>query len=116
MGWVTIPSTQDEILGKRTKNFTPIEDVLLCRAYVNISQDPIKGNDQKIGVLWENIYTKFIELKKDEGETEVGHQRDITSIMNRFKRHISKDVQLFNGMLGRIRSKKESGSTPELEN
>jgi hypothetical protein len=40
----TIPS--------RTKYFTTAEDIMVCGAYVHTSQDPIKGNDQKLGILW----------------------------------------------------------------
>ena len=46
----------------RPKNFSPIEDQILSRAYVNTSLDPIKGNDQKAGDFWSNVRDVYNQL------------------------------------------------------
>jgi hypothetical protein len=42
-----LPSqSQKKSSHKRTKNFTPIEDEMICSAYLNMSKDPIVGVNQ----------------------------------------------------------------------
>jgi hypothetical protein len=40
-------------------NFTEEEDYVLCVAYVNVSQNPIKGTDQASADIWSDIETKY---------------------------------------------------------
>jgi hypothetical protein len=47
-------------------NFTTHEDVLLCKAYVNISTNPVAGNGKKSKDFWNGIKEKFDELCKAE--------------------------------------------------
>jgi hypothetical protein len=98
----------------RPKNFTAEEDVFLCRAFVNVSQDPIKGNDQKSGDFWNNIRSTFMELYKAEAEVaDEAMDRDVTSLQTRFRRHIHKDSQEFNGILKKEKETPKSGENEE---
>lgn len=47
-------------------SFNQHEDELLCRVYLEISEEPICSNNQSIGKLWEKIKDSYNE-KKDEG-------------------------------------------------
>jgi hypothetical protein len=40
-------------------NFTNEEDFVLCVAYVNVSQNPIKGTDQTSPDFWSDIETNY---------------------------------------------------------
>ncbi|XP_048632083.1 uncharacterized protein LOC111214410 [Brassica napus] len=46
-------------------SFNQHEDELLCRVYLEISEEPICSNNQSIGRLWEKIKDSYNE-KKDE--------------------------------------------------
>ena len=46
----------------RGKNWTNLEDETLCRAWLNVSQDPIVGTNQKIENLYGRIFEKFVEV------------------------------------------------------
>ncbi|XP_033142128.1 uncharacterized protein LOC117132372 [Brassica rapa] len=46
-------------------SFNQHEDELLCRVYLEISEEPICSNNQSIGKLWEKIKDSYNE-KKDE--------------------------------------------------
>ncbi|KAG7353210.1 No apical meristem-associated C-terminal domain containing protein [Nitzschia inconspicua] len=59
-------------MATRPKNFTPIEDVRLCRAYVNATLNPITGTDQKMEVFWRGIKGKFDELYAEADEVQEG--------------------------------------------
>lgn len=43
-------------------SFNQHEDELLCRVYLEISEEPICSNNQSIGKLWEK--SKIVTMKK----------------------------------------------------
>uniref|UniRef100_A0A0D3CZW6 No apical meristem-associated C-terminal domain-containing protein n=1 Tax=Brassica oleracea var. oleracea TaxID=109376 RepID=A0A0D3CZW6_BRAOL len=49
----------------RGSSFNQHKDELLCRVYLEISQNPIGSNNQSLGKLWEKIENSYNE-KKDE--------------------------------------------------
>ena len=53
----------DESNRKQQSNFSKEEDLFLSRAYVNVSQDPIKGNDRKAATFWGVVKDKFNALQ-----------------------------------------------------
>jgi hypothetical protein len=50
----------------KQKNFTTHEDVLLCKAYVNISTNPVAGTGKKSKDFWKSIKDAFDALMKAE--------------------------------------------------
>ncbi|GMF65592.1 unnamed protein product [Phytophthora lilii] len=54
----------DEALGSRTlakkKKISPDEDYNLATAWLEISQDPVVGDEQKKHVFWRMVHIKFI--------------------------------------------------------
>lgn len=81
----------------RTRNFTAEEDLLLCKAYINVSQDPIKGNDQKANTFWDAVTASFKSMLK-KYSARASDPRLQQSLWNRFKRRIQKDVIAFNAI------------------
>lgn len=45
----------------RGKNWTPMEDEALCRAWLEVSQDSIVGTNQRTENLYARIFEKFLE-------------------------------------------------------
>ena len=69
------------IRSSRAKKFQPFEDVLLSRAYVMTSEDPIYGNDQSGPDFWIGVNTNFgkLLLEYDPVESENVIARDAWS-------------------------------------
>lgn len=82
----------------RPKNFSPFEDQCLCRAYVNVSCNSIKGNDQKREGFWGSIKQKFDELYQAEKVDldDIKVERAAESLMYRYQRIIQLEVNLWN--------------------
>ena len=47
----------------RGKNFSIKEDEQLCRSWLNVSQDPVTGSDQRHSTFWCRVVTHFNEFK-----------------------------------------------------
>jgi hypothetical protein len=49
-------------LGRPSKaaNSVAVEDVALCKAYVNVTLNPIDGVGQKASSFWDHIHRKFV--------------------------------------------------------
>lgn len=91
---------------KRT-NFSVEEDILLVKAWINTSIDPIHGNDQKSTKFWDRILEKYNENKK---ETTV--ERTAHSLSNRWC-SIQKFTNKFCGYLAQVESRNQSGHSEQ---
>ena len=83
--------------GAKVRNFTKEEDLFLSKAYVRVSLDPIRGNDQKSQEFWSHVYRVFFTIYKAEAEVQ---EEDMTgrtpdSVKSRFQRNIQKDILEF---------------------
>ena len=73
------------LLPKKTckrKAFTEEEDVFMTRAYVNTTQDSIKGSGQKGKAFWNKVLQKF-DILRPTSNTAWGPD----SIQRRFKKN-----------------------------
>jgi hypothetical protein len=50
-------------LAKRTKNFDPKEDIIVCSAWLNVSKDPINGANQSRTTFWSRVHAYFEKHK-----------------------------------------------------
>ena len=88
---------EDESKAKKPPNYTQEEDLYLCKAYVSVSTDPVKGTGQKGSDFWDAVAAKFATIRDEESEVQVvGCVRDGTSILNRFQRQIQRSVNKYN--------------------
>ena len=97
----------------RPMNFQPQEDIYLCKAVVNISQDAAKGTDQKVGVYWDRIKGKFDDLVAKDSDLKDCPDRNSASLQSRFDRNIKKQVNLFNNYYKRHKDSNPSGWNEE---
>jgi len=109
------PTTVASGTNRKPRNFGNIEDQLLCRAYVNVSCNPIKGTDQKRNAFWESIKTKYEELYVSENVTEDGpkEERDWEALANRYQKKIQPEMNLFMPFLKRVYGCPPSGVPKE---
>jgi hypothetical protein len=89
---------------KRSRNFSVDEDKLLVLAWLNVSQDPIKGVDQAHNTYWSRIHHCFHANKNFDSNRSQG------SLMNRWSgiRHV---VNVFCGCVSTIEARNQSGSS-----
>lgn len=105
-------------VNKKAPNFTTEEDVFLCRAFVNISQDGARGTDRKAEHFWEQVREAFVQLYEEEAEVKgdgQGAARDYNSLRNRFQKHIQKDMNEFNFFYAKAVADDPSGVTDFIE-
>jgi hypothetical protein len=93
---VTIPTTQNILSevgvemqpsrgtkgSKRTKNFNPKEDEVVCSGWLNISKDPIQGANQSRSTFWSRVHVYFEEHMKEHIKDQV--PRTQSSVMHRW--------------------------------
>jgi hypothetical protein len=53
----------------RAKNWSSSEDALLSTAWVNASENPITGTDQKVTDFWNTVSVNLSGLKAEEEST-----------------------------------------------
>ena len=75
---------------ERSTNYLDKEDCLFISAWLNVSVDPIKGNDQKSTAYWERIAAFYHEHKTFETN------RDASSLQDRWQK-VQKSVNKFCG-------------------
>jgi hypothetical protein len=98
------------------KNFLSWEDLLLCRAYVNVSQDPSVGCNQNLKAFWNRVAVKFNLLYYDayicdeetDGVKALGGRTAI-QLNDRFSKAISVDLIIFNKYFRQIIIENPSG-------
>jgi hypothetical protein len=75
----------------------------LCRAYVNATNNPLLGTDQKLKDFWTSIKSKFDDLCSLEGTSEDGvEDRSWEALHTRFQRKIQPEMFLWNPFYKRI--------------
>ncbi|KAG7365554.1 hypothetical protein IV203_038758 [Nitzschia inconspicua] len=105
---------------KRSPNFTNLEDVLLCQAYVNaIQSPPVQGNDSIVVAppLWNKVsegFQSLVEDQKDKLESWVqGVERPKKSLEDRFKKQICYQVSRWNPLYKKAYDGRVSGTDEE---
>ena len=103
-----------EAVAKR-RVFTEDEDICICKAWVNISEDPVVGADQKKDQFWARIHQKMYQIYNKDVEVKVDDKKwPIHSIQDRFIK-VEKDVKKFNVFYAQVaREHDKSGWTPEM--
>ena len=88
----------------KRKAFTEEEDVFMTRAYVNTTQDSIKGSGQKGKAFWNKVLQKF-DILRPASNTAWGPD----SIQRRFKKTIAKECTEFLAFLHAAKTVEQSG-------
>ena len=91
---------------KRTRNFIPLEDNMLVKAWLETSLDPVQGIDKTRSTYWKRIHDYYHEHKTFESE------RNISSLSHRWG-IIYKNVNRFCGWYTQVQNRRESGLTEQ---
>ena len=79
--------TDNTSLKQKGQNYTREEDIVLCRAFINLSKNTIEGMEKKLKNFWRNVHNLLGELmvkgtKPGDSSIKIWVQR---LIMNKFK-------------------------------
>jgi hypothetical protein len=99
-----------------TSNFSPEEDVAICRSFVNVSTDPVAGTDRKSSLFWAKVKTHYEAiLENDLGSGGLVQLpiRSRESLKYRFTRKILPSTNTFNSYLRQIKVSPPSGTPTE---
>nr|XP_011459693.1 PREDICTED: uncharacterized protein LOC105350044 [Fragaria vesca subsp. vesca] len=91
------------------KNFTIEEDQLLCHIYLDVSQDPIHGVNQKKDKIWERITTLWNQQKPHQYEV-----RSSYSLQSRFS-NLSYVISKFRGAVRQVEYTNPSSGASEID-
>jgi hypothetical protein len=121
-------TTHDKTPSKRSKtgsssngrpskaaNFVAVEDVALCKAYVNVSLNPIDGVGQKPSAFWDHIHRKYCLLLKQDNPSEALLDRDSESLKNRFQHKIQKKMNVYSKYYKQVKECPPSGVNTKEE-
>ena len=89
---------------KKGKNFSVHEDEVLTDAYLEVTQDPIVGTDQRGGSYWKRIHDYFHANMIEESD------RNQNSLQHRWA-VINEQVSKFCAALTQIENRNQSGTT-----
>lgn len=93
-------------MAPRASNYSEDEDILLCRVYMEISQDPVIGAYQSADRFWSRIEGKFNEKKPvEEHRTKRSLQARIQTI--------EKAVKRLHGCIRQTENEHQSGASNE---
>jgi hypothetical protein len=113
------PSPAAKAKKKREPNYTDVEDLALCKAYANVSTDPIHGTHQKGSTFWNAIKEKYDiflpEVNKEE-EVELVNlpERNCDSLEQRYNKTIKKIMHKWNGYYKKAKTPLKSGWTEDM--
>ncbi|EHS64514.1 uncharacterized protein PGTG_20976 [Puccinia graminis f. sp. tritici CRL 75-36-700-3] len=91
---------------KKTSNYSEQEDVELCRAWVQISEDPVVGTNQEGSTFWVRIEKLYREATPNSPSRPVG------SIKSRWAL-LQKSINKFRGCVVQVESFNASGTSAE---
>ncbi|XP_073304549.1 glutathione S-transferase T3-like [Primulina huaijiensis] len=106
---VNLEKTVSNAEGSRKRsNLTKIEDEVLARSFVTISDDPIIGNDQKADAFWVRVASYYNENRPPGSNT-----RSANVIRSHWHNTIQKKVYRFNANYNSVYSSYQSGHSDE---
>jgi hypothetical protein len=92
---------------QRTASYTPIEDRILCQAWLEISTDPICGPGQKGFAYWRTV-GKFFHEQRKLAKTPTHSGRNDLSLSKRWS-IIHAECRKFQGSFEKIKKRQISG-------
>ena len=91
---------------QRRVRWSQNEDLALCKSFINVSEDPIAGTDQRASIFWSTIFEKF------KAQVEADNSRTETALQSRWVA-INKLCKKFSGYFGEVQRSNPSGTTEE---
>jgi len=94
-------------------NYSEMEDLLLTKAYVSVSNDPINGSQQWSNIIWAKVHEKYKLLVAQQGPKMGFGSRPMESLKQRYLKVIAKAVGKFNKFFRNLKMQNKSGWTKD---
>lgn len=95
----------------RSKNFTKEDQIALCHAWLDVSEDPVVGNDQGGADFWAKVSFAFNQALMDLGHED--RCREAGSIQIHWRDTLQKAVNKFCGSYSKAKQVEKSGYTEQ---
>ena len=95
-------------------NYVVHEDAWLTKAYVSTTSNQAKGKDRSATDFWNEVKERYDTLAHQDPSVTVYENRDAGSLMNRYQKAISKQVQYWNKYYKKAKQLCPSGSNEEM--
>jgi len=99
----------------RGKDWKPDEMVVLAKAWIAVSNDPIVGIGQKGAVFWGKVKAKFDELSPAEHEAGLFKDRTLSSTKSFWNDQLHPEANKFQDRLTRVLAAKLTGNLTEQQ-
>ena len=95
----------------RSKNFTKDDQIALCHAWLDMSEDPLVGTDQCSSDFWAKVAVNFNKSMEDSGN--VNRSREPNGIQLHWRDILQKSVNIFCGAYAKSKHVEKSGYTEQ---
>ncbi|EHS63207.1 uncharacterized protein PGTG_21358 [Puccinia graminis f. sp. tritici CRL 75-36-700-3] len=103
------PKESQDKLGeekKKAPNYTEPEDYELCRAWVQVSEDPAVGTNQEGSTFWQRVWTVYREAVPSP-------KQPVASLKKRWSNNLQPAINKFRGIVHQVEGLNESGASVE---
>jgi Predicted ATPase with chaperone activity len=97
----------------RSSNYTELEDLLITKAYVSVSEDPINGSQQRANIFWAKVHQKYQRLLAQQDKNNQPEIRSLDSVKQRYTKFIQKETVKFNKFYVHLKKQNKSGWTED---
>ena len=94
---------------RRTSNYTELEDVLITKAFVSVSKDPINGSQQRANIFWAKVHQKYKLMIAQQDKINQPEVRTMDSVKQRYTKTIARETGKFNKFYISIKNQNKSG-------
>ena len=109
---VVVPAPASAVAAKtRAKNFTTEDQIALCNAWLDVSEDPVVGTDQCSADFWAKVADRFNHSMEESGNAK--HCREPPSIQMHWRDILQKSVNKFCGAYAKAKHVEKSGYTEQ---
>lgn len=89
------------------KEYSPAENLAICKAWIQVSEDPIAGKDQKGEKFFAKVFSFYL-VNMEKEKLPVNKGRTACGVKNRWSK-LNHDINMFNGHYGTSTSTEKSG-------
>ena len=89
------------------KEYSSLENLAICKAWIQVSEDPIAGKDQKGEAFFSKVFSFFLKNMEKENDP-LAKGRTACGVKNRWSK-LNHDINVFNGHYGTTISTEKSG-------
>jgi hypothetical protein len=104
-----LPEKKKQKVKSRSTNYTELEDLVITKAFVSVSEDPINGSQQRANIFWAKVHQKYKVLLAQQDKRNQPEIRSVDSVKQRYTKVIAKEICKFNKHYILLKKQNKSG-------